>query len=209
MKTKTNMLEIVKKYGMYMLLMGGVLLTSCSDDDDVPPEENEVEVFTDVTLIFTNTADPSDVVRARAQDPDGTGAQPLQILDSITLDTATVYTLTFEILNALDPNDPEDIGEEILDEDDEHQFFFSFTADAFTSPAGNGNVDTAADPINYNDSDDNNNPVGLNTTWTTGGVLTSGSFQVRLQHQPGVKTATTGSTDGDTDFDLSFVLNIQ
>ena len=36
-----------------------------------------------------------------------------------------------------------------------------------------------------------------------------GSFTVRLQHQPDVKTATSGSNDGDTDFALTFALNIQ
>ena len=39
--------------------------------------------------------------------------------------------------------------------------------------------------------------------------LTVGTFTVRLQHQPGVKTATSGANDGDTDFNLQFVLNIQ
>ena len=68
---KINLLQNVKKYGMYTLLLGGALLTSCSDDDEAPEPENVVEVFTDVTLIFTNTADPSDVVTARAKDPDG------------------------------------------------------------------------------------------------------------------------------------------
>ena len=202
------MLENVKKYGMYALIFGGTLLTSCSDDE-APEPENEVEVFTDVTLIFTNTADNTEVVRASAQDPDGVGSQPLVVQDEITLSADASYTLTFEILNALEPNDPEDIGAEILEEDDEHQFFFSFSEGAFSNPTGNGNVDNAGDPIRYNDSDDNSNPVGLNTSWTAGSAISDGSFRVRLQHQPGVKTADTGSTDGDTDFDLTFVLNIQ
>ena len=204
-----NMLENVKKYGMYVLLAGAVMLSSCSDDDVVPEEENVVEVFTDVKLIFTNEADASDVVTARAKDPDGVGVQELQILDEITLESGVTYTLTYEILNALDPSDPEDIGAEILEEDDEHQFFFSFTNNAFSSPLGDGNIDNAADPINYNDEDDNGNPVGLSTSWTTGDPLTDGSFRVRLQHQPDVKTSTSSVNDGDTDFDLTFVLNIE
>lgn len=182
----------------------------CNDDDAAPEEENEVEVFTNVNLIFTNTADAGDVVRASAEDPDGTGIQELQILDDITLSTDTEYRLTYEILNALIPDDVEDIGAEILEEDNEHQFFFSFTEGAFASPNGNGNIDTASDPINYNDQDENGNPVGLATTWTThNATSTGGTFTVRLQHQPDVKTATTGSNDGDTDFDLTFVLNIE
>jgi hypothetical protein len=150
------------------------------------------------------------VVSASAQDPDGTGIQELQILDAITLAPDTEYILTYEILNALNPAEVEDIGGEILEEDNEHQFFFSFTEDAFANPTGNGNIDTAADPINYNDQDENGNPVGLSSTWTTSSTASSGaSFTVRLQHQPDVKTATSGSNDGDTDFALTFVLNIQ
>ena len=199
--------DYFKQYGLLLLFAVLTLVTAC-DDDDAPEPEEELEVITDVTLVFTNDADASDVVRASAQDPDGEGVQELVIQDAITLAANTTYTLTFEIFNNLE-TPGEDVGEEILDEDDEHQFFFSFTDGAFSDPTGNGNIDTASDPIRYNDSDDNTNPVGLSTTWTTGGALTGGSFTVRLQHQPDVKTATSGATDGDTDFDLGFTLNIQ
>jgi hypothetical protein len=200
-----------KNLQLLAILFSVITIIACgNNDDDAPAEENEVEVFTDVTLIFTNTADNSDVVRASAQDPDGTGIQELQILDAIALAADTEYTLTYEILNALDPADVENIGDEIFEEDNEHQFFYSFTEAAFTNPTGNGNIDTAADPINYNDQDENGNPVGLSTTWTTSSTASSeGSFTVRLQHQPDVKTATSGSNDGDTDFALTFALNIE
>ena len=200
-----------KNLQLLAILFSVITIIGCSNDDDIAPEEeNEVEVFTDVTLVFTNTADVNDVVRASAQDPDGTGIQELQILDAITLAGDTEYTLTYEILNALDPADIEDIGDEILEEDNEHQFFFSFTENVFANPTGNGNIDAAADPINYNDADENGNPVGLSSTWTTSSTASSGaSFTVRLQHQPDVKTATSGSNDGDTDFALTFALNIK
>jgi len=200
-----------KNLQLLAILFSVITIIGCSNDDDVAPEEeNEVEVFTDVTLVFTNTADVNDVVTASAQDPDGTGIQELQILDAITLASDTEYTLTYEILNALDPADIEDIGSEILEEDNEHQFFFSFTENVFANPTGNGNIDAAADPINYNDADENGNPVGLSSTWTTSSTASSGaSFTVRLQHQPDVKTATSGSNDGDTDFALTFALNIE
>lgn len=206
-----EMLQNVKKYGVYALLLGGILITSCDDDD--PEPENEVEVVTDVTLVFTNTADASDVVRASAEDPDGEGVQELQIQDDITLTSGATYTLTFEIFNNLE-TPGEDIGEEIEEEDDEHQFFFSFTDGAFSDPSGNGNRDNASDPINYEDEDSDGqdgtgNPVGLETTWTAGDALTDGSFRVTLKHQPDVKTSTSDVNDGDTDWDLTFVLNIE
>ena len=209
-----NPLENLKKYGMYTLLLGGALLTACDDDDEAPEAENEEEVITDVTLTFTNTADATDVVTARAEDPDDAGVQPLEILDEITLTSGATYTLGLEILNALDPDDPEDIGEEIAEEDDEHQFFYAFTDGAFSNPNGDGNVDNSTDPVNYDDEDENGNPVGLSTTWTAGDALEDGSFRIILQHQPPVdeqpvKTATSGVEVGDADFDLDFVLNVQ
>ena len=209
-------IDLFRNFRLIALLFAAITIVSCSDDDDAPEEEDELEVITDVTLIFTNNADPNDVVRVSAEDPDGEGVMDLvEDPNGITLSVNTTYTLTFEILNALDPSDVEDIGEEIEEEDDEHQFFFSFTDGAFANPTGNGNVDTASDPINYEDEDSDSqdgsgNPVGLVTTWTTGAnPVAGGNFTARLQHQPGVKTATTGAQDGDNDFNLSFDLNIQ
>jgi len=203
-----KVMDYFKKFSLYSLLAVGVFITGC-DDDDPPPPENDLEVITDVTLIFTNDADASDVVMASAQDPDGAGVQELAILDPITLDANTSYTLTFSILNNLE-TPGEDIGEEIAEEDDEHQLFFSFSNDTFANPTGNGNIDSSSDPLNYNDADDNGNPLGLSTSWTTSSsTLSGGTFTARLQHQPDIKTSTTGANDGDTDFDLTFVLNIE
>ena len=194
-----------------LLLLAAFIFSACGTDSspDDPPIENEVEVITDVTLIFTNVDDNSDTVSARAQDPDGEGVQELQVLDDIQLQSGVTYRLTYEIFNGLE-DPPEDIGEEIEEEDDEHQFFFQFTENAFSSPGGNGNFDNADDPINYNDLDDEGNPVGLETTWTTSGQnVDDGFFRLRLQHQPDIKSSSTTVNDGDTDIDITFTLVIQ
>ena len=187
-------------------LLSLVIFTACEDDDVVPEEEEEMEVITDVTLVFTS--DAGAVVTASAQDPDGEGVQELVVLDEIQLQAGTNYTLTFDIMNNLE-TPGEDIGDEIAEEDDEHQIFFAWTEGAFSNPTGNGNIDNASDPVNYNDADGNGNPLGLNTSWTAGDPTTAASFTVRLQHQPDVKTSTSGANDGDTDFELQFQLTIQ
>jgi hypothetical protein len=187
-------------------LLSLVIFTACEDDDVVPEEEEEMEVITDVTLVFTS--DAGAVVTASAQDPDGEGVQELVVLDEIKLQAGTNYTLTFDIMNNLE-TPGEDIGDEIAEEDDEHQVFFAWTEGAFSNPTGNGNIDNASDPVNYNDADGNGNPLGLNTSWTAGDPTTAASFTVRLQHQPDVKTSTSGANDGDTDFELQFRLTIQ
>jgi hypothetical protein len=194
-----------------LLLLAALIFASCGTDSspDDPPEENEEEVITDLTLIFTNVDNDSDVVTASAQDPDGEGVEELQVLDNIQLQSGVTYSLTYEIFNGLE-DPPEDIGEEIEEEDDEHQFFFQFTENAFSNPEGNGNFDNADDPINYNDSDDEGNPVGLETTWTTSDQnVDDGTFRVRLQHQPDIKSSSTTVNDGDTDIDITFTLIIQ
>lgn len=205
-----TLLSNLRNYKLVYAVLAAVALTGCSKDDDAPDHENEEEIITDVKLVFTNKNDANDVVSARAQDPDGEGVQELQILDPINLDISKTYTLSLEIENNLE-TPGEDITEEILGEDHEHQFFYSFSNNAFTSPTGNGNVDSAADPLNYKDEDENNNPVGLSTEWETSSTqLSGGTFTIQLQHQPdGLKTSTSDATDGDTDFNLQFVLNIQ
>ena len=204
------MKNILKLKYLLFAVLTLFIFTACEEDEAAPEEEEEMEVITDVKLIFTptNTLSGLATVEATAQDPDGEGVQELQVKDAINLAANATYTLTFDIKNNLE-TPGEDIGEEIKEEDDEHQIFFSFTNGAFTNPTGNGNIDNASDPINYNDQDANGNPVGLNTTWTTGTAQNDGSFVVKLQHQPGVKTSSSSASTGDTDFELQFVLNIQ
>ncbi|MFT6036952.1 MAG: hypothetical protein ACI9XJ_002540 [Marivirga sp.] len=199
----------LRKNSLFALVMLASIFTACKEDEVVPEEENEEEIITDIKLIFTNTADASDVVVASAQDPDGAGVQELEILNEVNLSQEKTYLLTMEVMNNLD-TPGEDIAKEIAEEDDEHQIFFSFSNNVFSNPTGNGNIDNGADMVNYNDFDANGNPVGLSTTWTTAASeLIGGTFTVRLQHQPALKSATTGANDGDTDFELTFVLNIQ
>ena len=208
---KLKMMNTLNKIKYPLMLAMAVLAFSCNEDEDVPPEENEEEVITDVTLVFTDTTDSTNVVRARAQDPDGAGSAELAILDIVSLDANTTYELTFEIFNNLE-TPGEDIGDEIKEEDDEHQIFFSFTDGAFITPNGTGNiVRTSQSTIIDNDVDENGTPAGLSTHWTTGASALSSStglFKVQLQHQPGIKTATSTADDGETDFELEFVLEI-
>ncbi|MEO0733538.1 MAG: hypothetical protein AAFZ52_11930, partial [Bacteroidota bacterium] len=180
---------------------------SITDDPAAPPCENEEEVITDVILTWS-PINGGDTIRARAQDPDGPGVRDLEVLDDIELLESTEYTLTVELLNTIDD---EDITEEIEDEDDEHQFFFAFTDQAFTSPAGDGNVDNRDDPIDYDDMDENGLPVGLKTLWETECAEIAGmmdTFRIVLKHQPDIKDDMSTAQDGETDIDLTFNVNI-
>lgn len=196
----------MKKLFYSMAMMSLLFVWSCGDDDGETPEpeeENPEEVITDVNLTFTPEGGGA-AVTAAAQDPDGDGPLPLQVSSDIQLIENTTYTLSMELLNAENPNDVEDITEEIREEDDEHMFFFGWTDGLFGSPTGDGNIDNRADAVNYLDQDGSGLPVGLSTSWSTDNTG-SGTFRVVLKHQPdGLKTAASSSTDGDTDVDITW-----
>ncbi len=167
----------------------------------------EEEEITEVVLTFTPTAG-GDAITATWFDADGEGVGSPTIGD-INLAADTEYQMSITLANTLGM-EAEDITAEIMEEDDEHMFFFGFTADIFSDPSGDGNIDSREDPLIYNDADANGNPVGLSTTWTTGGATSmAGDFNVILKHQPDLKTDISDATVGGTDVDITLPINIQ
>jgi hypothetical protein len=214
MKTKTHFIETLKKgirVPLMLLLAASVTLSSCRDDDEdlaPPPPENEVEEFTYIEFIFTNIENPNDVRKGIWEDEDGFGPLEPVFLQHPTLEANTAYRLTFVMENRLvDP--VEDVMEEILEEADEHQIFFEFSENLFTSPTGIGNIADRNNPINYVDFDENGLPLGLETTWTTAGPQVNTPFRTVLAHKPGVKSATSTWNSGDVDWDITFNVTVE
>ncbi|MCX8490358.1 MAG: hypothetical protein ORN54_04750 [Cyclobacteriaceae bacterium] len=193
-----------------LLLASGslLLLSSCKKDD--PKPENIQEAITKATLTFTPTSGAAVVVTAT--DPDGDGSKPRLLSGPINLVKNVSYTLTITLINELaKPTDPRyDVTAEVEEEKDEHIFFFAWTNNTFSDPTGDGNVDSRRDDaVNYKDEDEKGLPLGLETSWTTINKTDSGTFQVILKHQPGLKSATTTSTDGKTDLNVTFDLTVK
>jgi hypothetical protein len=190
-----------------MLTMAAVAVgfSSCSDDDD-PPIENQEEEITRVVATFVNVDNGADIVTAEWLDADGEGSGA-PVIDDITLAPNTTYTMSLTLENTLE-SPVEDITVEVEEEDDEHMFFFGFTDALFSDPSGDGNIDNRQDPVNYEDMDDNMQPVGLVTTWTTGDAAT-GSLRIVLKHQPDIKSATSTADDGESDVDISFDVTVE
>ncbi|WP_222933138.1 hypothetical protein [Fulvivirga aurantia] len=181
-------------------------MASCSDDDEAPAPEEEEEVISRAELTFTPTGE-GDVVTATWFDADGEGTGAPTI-DNIELVEGLEYELSIKLTNTL-ASPAEDITAEVEGEDDEHMFFYEFTNNIFADPTGNGNVDNRGDEVNYNDFDDNGNPLGLSTNWTAGAHTESaGIFRVVLKHQPDIKSATSTINDGGTDLDITFPISI-
>ena len=206
----TNIVKTQKKYisllasALAMTFLG--IISGCESED--PVKEDVPELITKATLTFTPpTGTP---VIATATDPDGDGLKNLEVDGPINLAANKDYTLTIHLVNGLAAvSDPAyNITEEVEEEAGEHMFFFSWTNNTFTDPAGNGNLDNRADAVNYLDEDANGLPLGLETGWTTA-EASSGNFRVILKHQPELKSATSGSSAGETDVDVSFALKVQ
>ncbi|UZR94330.1 hypothetical protein [Chondrinema litorale] len=181
------------------LLFALFAFTACDDDDDIiPEEENEEEEITTVNLTFIDE-DSNETVFSW-QDLDGDGGDDA-IVDDIVLESGKTYELKVELLNE-NESPAEVVTEEVEEEAVDHQFFFSGSAidDLIT--------------INYNDSDTDGNPIGLDNNVT---ILTTGGpsiLTVILRHQPD-KTAT-GVSDGDidnaggeTDVSVDFNITVQ
>lgn len=199
----------VLTYPMTFALAGSLFITSCNKDElEAPEEENVVEEFTNIEFIFTNVNDANDVSKGIWEDEDGFGPMEPVILQHPTLKAEETYKLTFLMENRL-VTPVENVLEEILDEDDEHQIFFAFDEGMFSSPEGVGNIADNSGQINYLDFDDNGLPLGLQTEWTTADSKTGAKFRAILAHKPGVKDANSSWNSGDIDWDITFDMTIE
>ena len=190
------------------LVVAVFVFQGCDSED--PQKEDVPELITKVTLTFTPTGGGAPVV-VTATDPDGLGLQPLEVDATIELLKNTSYSLAISLINQLaDPSAAEyNITEEVSEEGAEHMFFFSWTGNVFSNPAGNGNIDNRNDVVNYDDEDSNGLPLGLETSWTTTDVVASGSFRIILKHQPELKSSTSDASVGETDLDIPFAIEVE
>jgi hypothetical protein len=176
------------------LFMATVLsIFSCQKED--PVIENEQEVIT--TLYYTLTASGGQTAVFSFQDLDGDGGNaPIISVDS--LQANTTYTGQIVLLNETE-TPADSISVEVLEEDLDHQFFFTTT---------NSNVS-----VSYNDLDSEGKPIGLQTEVTTG-AAGHGTMTIVLKHEPNKSGANVSSGDmtnagGETDIEVTFDVHVQ
>lgn len=171
------------------LLMGTLLtFSACKDDDDPGPDE-EQEVITAVTISLTPTGKGQNA-EATISTLSGTPVQNAPL----TLRPGTEYTAVVTMVDE-SKNPVADMTAEIRNERDEHLLVYTFTPDA----GSNATVNVAV-----TDTDQNGQPVGLESTVTTGAGIGNGKLKVVLKHQPGGLKTGTNTTAGETDVDVSF-----
>ncbi len=179
----------------YLLLVFTLFvgLTSCDKDDPEIPHEEELIT----TLIYTLTPDNggSDVVLS-FKDLDGGGKDP--VIATEALQANMTYTGVIKLLNELE-SPAHDISEEVEEEADEHQFFFSTTVEGLI--------------ITYTDEDDNGKPLGLENQLVTGDAG-SGQLTIILRHEPaknaaGVSEGDITNAGGESDIEVTFDIDVQ
>jgi len=183
-------MKTMKRCSMYALL--AIAMIGCSDDDATPEPVNEEEVIT--TVILTLTPESGDQVVLTTIDLDGDGPDEPETTVSGSFSENTEYQGAVRFLNQTE-TPAEEITDEVLEEADEHQVFYTTTEGL--------NIQTT-----YEDQDSQGNPLGLQITLTTG-AASEGSLTVTLRHEPLKPNDGLDSAGGETDIATSFDVSIQ
>lgn len=183
---------MLHKYIYAMLASILFFLASCSKDANTV---NENEVITDF-IVDLKSADGSDIVKLSFSDTDGDGGKA-PIITSGILKKNTIYTASLS-LKGKHGSHSDDITAEILEEAKSHQFFFS--------------TDITGVSFQYKDKDDNNHPIGLESSWSTASPA-SGKIKIILKHEPvktgaGVSAGDITNAGGETDIEVEFSVTV-
>ncbi len=181
-----------------VLFISTLILTSCEDDHDHDHDhDHEHEEINILRYTLTNVADASDTVIFEFNDPDGEGGANGTTTVSGSLTANASYTGDLELLHEHD-GELEDVGAEIAEDDaEDHEMFYITNVDGFT--------------IQTTDVDGNGNPLGFETTASTGnagsGVLTISIIHEGKKPNTGISDALSGG--GTTDLEVTFSVAVQ
>jgi len=179
------------------LMLAALVFTAC-EDDEAPQVINESEVITNMTIELSG---PNTVTLTSVDldGPDGPDAPVVTVAGDLIANST--YMGSIELLDASDPNDIEDITEEVEEEDLEHEFVFC---------VDNGLNATISDQ----NLDSNGDVLGTMFTLTTADA-SSGGITFTLVHD-GDKSVNVDPCDvsalannGEIDITESFTLSIQ
>ena len=177
-----------------LALISILSFNACSSDDDtLPTPVNEEEIITTVNVTLTPQGTEGTVITLQKQDLDGDGPNAPTFNVSGDLIAGVIYDGTIELLNETD-NPAEDITEEVEEESDDHQFFYTL----------NGGLDLTTTYTNF-DNDGNN----LGTEFILeAGAVSNGTLTFTLRHEPTKPNTGLSDAGGETDVEATFSLNI-
>lgn len=187
-----------------------LFVVSC-DKDDSPDPENEEEAITKAVLVVTNTSDNSSEtynfeVEGHHHDHDDDHADDVDDDDDhegehmeVELESNSTYLFEITFFNESDPSNSIDVTKEIIEEADEHVFFYELTDSSITIESAAGDtIDSSGDPIH------------LKTEWTTTSAAIV-DIVGYLIHEPITKTGVSTRTDlgGSTDAEIEFEAHVE
>lgn len=177
-----------------ILLFASLLFVACSNDDENPEPVNEEEVITTMTVtLLPNGGGTPVTLQTRDLDGDGPNAPTVTVSGNLT--AGATYNGSIVLLN--ETEDPaENVTEEVQEEAEEHQFFYSV--------AGGLNATTE-----YANFDGDGNPLGTEFILSTGDA-SNGSMTFTLRHEPKKPNdGSLGDAGGETDIQATFNLTIE
>jgi hypothetical protein len=179
------------KYILVLLLAFNILSCDSPGDATVDPPP---ELITDVLVILKDSANMQDSVIATFSDPDGPSGSVQPTITGVTLSPGKTYIGMIR-LEDRSKTPLEDITEEIREESDAHQFFYT--------PSEGLQLHTS---VEITDQDDNGLPLGLEFKLRTSVVAApaTGILNVVLSHfeEAGSKNGTDRSDESDIDIDF-------
>lgn len=208
-KPTLNQIAKMKKYKLqllsFLMVMVMFSFSSCVSDD--PEQEKEQELITDITLIFTEVnasgQEFGQPVSFKASNPEGLELGNNPTIETVNLTIGKRYLLKLEVKNSIEN---EDITEEILEEADEHQFYFLGTAF----------VGTPVLTYTYDDQDQNGNPIGVRGFVQVSENPAINNAQIRIVLRHDLNKSFQGANNpnwenfvqagGESDLDISFPL---
>lgn len=174
------------------VFFSAALFVSCSDDD-TPEEIHEEEVITTFTATIVPQGQGTTII-LKSQDLDGDGPNQPVVTVSGNLTAGVVYDGSIELLN--ETEDPaEDITEEVEEEGDEHQFFYTIGAGLDLTTA-------------YANFDEDQNNLGTEFTLTAGAAST-GELTFTLRHEPTKPNTGLDDAGGETDITVTFDVTVE
>jgi len=173
------------------VLFTGFLFSSCSDDDN-PVPVNEEEIITTITVTLVPNGG-GDTITLQSRDLDGDGPNAPEVTISGNFVANTTYGGAIVLLNETE-TPAENITDEVEEEDEEHQFFYTVS----------GGLDATTEYANF---DDDGNPLGTLFTLSTGAAST-GTIGFTLRHEPTKPNTGLVDAGGETDIAVTFSVTI-
>lgn len=184
----------IKRIGIYVMAFTMTsALFSCKDEIK---NENEEEVINEITISLKDDANNNYTLAYKDSDGNGPNAP---VITADKLPANKTLTGNIQLYNTL-AQPADNITNEVLEEADEHQFFYQWSGSE--SPV-----------TTYTDSDVNGKPIGIQFKVDTKGIY-SGKLKVILRHQPnksasGVSTGDPANAGGATDVEIEFDVTVE